>query len=102
MKPIASTIKTIRYIKALLVATVGGFALLVVFGNVTDYDSNFQFVKHVLAMDSRREDLGKTIEYRAIEWEWAWHSAYIGVIVVERSEERRVGKEWRSRGASYR
>ncbi|HLS03282.1 MAG TPA: DUF2165 domain-containing protein [Actinomycetales bacterium] len=83
MKPVASTIKAFRYVKALLVATVGGFALLVVFGNVTDYDSNFQFVKHVLSMDSRRADLGKTIEYRAIEWEWAWHAAYIGVIIVE-------------------
>src|SRR5690625_3967131 len=83
MQPVASTIKTFRYVKALLVATVGGFAALVVFGNITDYDSNFQFVKHVLAMDSRRADLGKTIEYRAIEWGWAWHAAYIGVILVE-------------------
>src|SRR5690625_584033 len=83
MQPVASTIKAFRYVKALLVATVGGFAALVVFGNITDYDSNFQFVKHVLAMDSRRADLGKTIEYRAIEWEWAWHAAYIGVILVE-------------------
>src|SRR5690625_4452030 len=83
MHPLASTIKPLRYVKALLVATVGGFAALVVFGNITDYDSNFQFVKHVLSMDSRRADLGKTIEYRAIEWEWAWHAAFIGVILVE-------------------
>ncbi|MCM3660912.1 DUF2165 domain-containing protein [Georgenia satyanarayanai] len=69
--------------KSALVATVGGFALLVVFGNITDYNSNFQFVKHVLAMDARRPDLGLSIEYRAINWEWAWHAAYIGVIVVE-------------------
>jgi len=74
---------SVRAIKALLVATVGGFALLVVFGNVTDYDTNFQFVKHVLAMDARRPDLGLTIEYRAIPWEWAWHAAYIGVIITE-------------------
>src|SRR5699024_5718108 len=83
MKPVASTIKTIRYIKALLVATVGGFALLVVFGNATDCASRCQSVTHVLAMGARREALGKTMESRGIERECAWHPAYIGVIVVE-------------------
>lgn len=78
-----NTTKVIRCIKGVLIATVGLFALLVVFGNLTDYHTNFQFVQHVLSMDSRRPDLGMTIEYRAIPWEWAWHAAYVGVIVME-------------------
>lgn len=78
-----NTTKVIRCIKGVLIATVGLFALLVVFGNLTDYHTNFQFVQHVLSMDSRRPDLGMTIEYRAIPWEWAWHAAYLGVIVME-------------------
>lgn len=82
-KDVITTTKCIRYAKALLVATVGGFAFFVVFGNVTDYNTNFQFVQHVLSMDSRRPDLGLTIEYRAIPWAWAWHAAYVGVILVE-------------------
>lgn len=76
-------VKSIRWIKAILLATVGGFAFLVVFGNVTDYNTNFQFVQHVLSMDSRRPDLGLTIEYRAIPWTWFHHIGYIGIIAVE-------------------
>jgi predicted small integral membrane protein len=41
-----------RAAKALLVAGVAVFYTLVVFNNLTDFDSNWQFVHHVLAMDS--------------------------------------------------
>ncbi|MDP9050667.1 MAG: DUF2165 domain-containing protein [Acidobacteriota bacterium] len=41
-----------RVAKALLVAGVALFYTLVVFNNLTDFDSNWQFVHHVLAMDS--------------------------------------------------
>lgn len=41
-----------RAAKTLLVAGIAIFYTLVVFNNVTDFDSNFQFVRHVLTMDT--------------------------------------------------
>lgn len=41
-----------RLSKILLVAGIGLFYTLVVFDNLTDFDSNYQFVRHVLMMDS--------------------------------------------------
>lgn len=80
-----STGWTIRLSKALLVFSVGAFGLLVVFGNLTDYWTNFEFVSHVLSMDSQRPELAEVsgVNYRAIEWTWAHHAAYIGVIAME-------------------
>ncbi|RJL29998.1 DUF2165 domain-containing protein [Bailinhaonella thermotolerans] len=86
-RPVArfDTISALRITKALLTATVGGFALLVVFGNLTDYGTNFEFVRHVLAMDAQKPELAAVsqINYRAIPWTWAHHVAYIGVILTE-------------------
>jgi predicted small integral membrane protein len=42
----------LRTAKVLLVFAVAIFYTFVVFNNVTDYDSNYQFVRHVLMMDS--------------------------------------------------
>jgi predicted small integral membrane protein len=42
----------LRVTKFLLVAAVAGFYTIVVLNNTTDYDSNYQFVRHVLMMDS--------------------------------------------------
>jgi predicted small integral membrane protein len=41
-----------RAAKVLLLAGVGFYYALVVFNNLTDFDSNYQFVRHVLSMDS--------------------------------------------------
>ena len=41
-----------RASKILLVAGVALFYTFVVFNNLTDFDSNYQFVHHVLSMDS--------------------------------------------------
>ena len=43
---------TIRVAKLLLLCGVALFYTLVVFNNLTDFDSNYQFVRHVLMMDS--------------------------------------------------
>ena len=43
---------TLRLAKLLLVFAVALFYTFVVFNNLTDYDSNYQFVRHVLMMDS--------------------------------------------------
>lgn len=75
----------LRFAKLVLVFTVGGYAAFVVFGNLTDYWTNFNFVSHVLSMDAQKPDLHKVsgINYRAIDWTWFHHLAYIGVIVME-------------------
>ena len=43
---------TVRIAKILLVLAVAFFYFFVVLNNTTDYDSNFQFARHVLMMDS--------------------------------------------------
>ena len=42
----------VRVSKCLLVCSVALFYTFVVFNNTTDYNSNYQFVRHVLQMDS--------------------------------------------------
>lgn len=43
---------TTRIAKLLLVAAIAFFYTLVVFNNLTDFNSNYQFVRHVLMMDT--------------------------------------------------
>jgi predicted small integral membrane protein len=43
---------TLRVAKISLVFAVALFYLVIVFNNVTDYDSNYQFERHVLMMDT--------------------------------------------------
>ena len=54
----------IRVAKVTLVAAIALFASLVTFGNLTDYNTNYAFVQHVLAMDTIFPF--STIKYRAI------------------------------------
>lgn len=71
-------------IRAAKIAFVAGFALhasLVVFGNVTDYGTNFEFVRHVLSMDTVFPTA--TIAYRAIASPVLHHAAYLIIIVTE-------------------
>jgi predicted small integral membrane protein len=42
----------IRSAKALLLAAVALYYTLVIFNNLTDFDSNLQFVRHTLTMDT--------------------------------------------------
>jgi predicted small integral membrane protein len=55
--------------------------MFVVFGNVTDYGTNFQFVKHVLSMDSIPPN--PRIAWRAIRSEALYHLAYLVIIAWE-------------------
>lgn len=45
-----------RLSKLLLLAAIALFYTLVVFNNLTDFDSNYEFVRHVLMMDSTFHD----------------------------------------------
>ncbi|HEY4906598.1 MAG TPA: DUF2165 domain-containing protein [Candidatus Acidoferrum sp.] len=42
----------LRAAKTSLVLAIALYYTIVVFNNITDYDSNFQFIRHVLMMDS--------------------------------------------------
>lgn len=54
----------IRYSKLLLLLSIAIFCTLVSFGNITDYATNFEFVKHVLMMDTIFSS--SSIAYRSI------------------------------------
>ena len=56
--------RVIRLCKTALVASVALFFTLVAFGNLTDYGSNWEFVQHVLAMDTTFPD--SNLRWRAI------------------------------------
>lgn len=71
----------IRLCKTALVATVALFFLLVAFGNLTDYGSNWAFVQHVLAMDTIFPD--STLGWRAVTAGWAQTLAYWLIIAWE-------------------
>ena len=59
----------------------GLYALFVFGGNVMDYNSNYEFVHHVLSMDTTFE--GNALMWRAIDSVVLHHIAYIGIIVFE-------------------
>ena len=70
-----------RMAKMLLLAGIGLFYALVVFNNLTDFDSNYQFVRHVLSMDSTFP--GNHGMYRALPSP-AWHlTFYVSIIAWE-------------------
>ena len=71
----------IRSAKVMLVAAIAFFASLVTFGNLTDYDTNFLFVQHVLSMDTIYTF--STIKYRAITDPTLHRAAYALIIVTE-------------------
>jgi len=70
-----------RLSKTALTASIAFFATLVAFGNITDYGSNFEFVRHVLLMDTIFPNA--TIHYRAISNPTLHHAAYILIIAAE-------------------
>ena len=72
---------TVRVAKLSLVLAVAVFYTLVVFNNLTDYKTNYQFVQHVLRMDSTGS--GNHVMWRALN-QPAWHTTfYISIISWE-------------------
>ena len=71
----------LRAAKIALVAAIALLASLVTFGNLTDYNTNFVFVEHVLSMDTIYPF--STIKYRAITDSALHHAVYAMVITVE-------------------
>jgi predicted small integral membrane protein len=65
----------------LLTATVALYMALVAFGNITDFGTNQQFVRHVLAMDTTFKD--EDLMWRAITSTGLQDAAYVAIIAWE-------------------
>lgn len=63
------------------VAGSGIMTFLIAFSNITDYATNFDFVKHVLSMDTIFEN--STVKYRSITNNGLHHAAYLFIILLE-------------------
>ena len=71
----------LRLLQAFVVFIAGLFGLFVFAGNLMDYDSNYQFVVHVLSMDTTFE--GNALMWRAIDSPVIHTIGYIGIIIAE-------------------
>lgn len=70
-----------RVAKLVMVACLAVFALLVAFDNLTDYDTNFAFVRHVMSMDTTFPK--NALLYRRITSRGMWQAAYALIIAGE-------------------
>ncbi|MFF3553977.1 DUF2165 domain-containing protein [Streptomyces tsukubensis] len=72
---------TLPVAAAVLTAVVAGYMALVAFGNITDFGTNREFVRHVLAMDTTFRD--EDVMWRAVESRTVADIAYVAIIVWE-------------------
>lgn len=73
--------RAIRQSKTVLVASIAFLFSLFAFGNISDYESNWQFVQHVLSMDTIFPD--STLTWRAVTNPGLQTAAYWGIIIWE-------------------
>lgn len=73
--------RALPFAAAALTATVALYMALVVFGNITDFGTNQEFVRHVLAMDTTFRD--EDLMWRAVTDRGIQDAAYVAVIVWE-------------------
>jgi predicted small integral membrane protein len=94
--------RCLRDIKTLMVAALALYPLLVAFGNITDYGSNYVFVQHVLSMDTTFP--GNKLMYRAITSPALQHLGYALIIAGEAATGLVLAygamRLWRSRGGT--
>ncbi|MGE8145615.1 DUF2165 domain-containing protein [Pseudomonas frederiksbergensis] len=76
-----TTNRLTRYSKITLMAYLSFFGLLVMYSNIIDYSSNYEYVGHILSMDTTRENLN--INYRAITSPMLHHRVYWFIITLE-------------------
>ncbi|MEV0316978.1 DUF2165 domain-containing protein [Streptomyces sp. NPDC050658] len=72
---------TLHVTAMLFTGTLALYIALVAFGNITDFDSNQQFVRHVLAMDTTFKD--DDLMWRAVESTALQDTAYVAIIAWE-------------------
>jgi predicted small integral membrane protein len=94
--------RCLRDIKTLMVAGLALYPLLVAFGNITDYGSNYVFVQHVLSMDTTFP--GNKLMYRAITSPALQHLGYALIIAGEAATGLVLAyaaiRLWRRRGGT--
>ncbi|MEU1020333.1 DUF2165 domain-containing protein [Streptomyces sp. NPDC005898] len=73
--------RTLPLAVTLLIGTVALYMALVAFGNITDFGTNQQFVRHVLAMDTTFKD--DDLMWRAVESTALQDAAYVAIIAWE-------------------
>jgi predicted small integral membrane protein len=71
----------LRLAKLLLTTSLAAFAFIVAYDNVVDYNSNYEFVRHVLSMDTTFPT--NTLRTRAITNPALWNAAYMAIIITE-------------------
>jgi predicted small integral membrane protein len=71
----------IRLAKVALVAALAAFAFIVTYDNIVDYGSNYEFVRHVLSMDTTFQSTA--LMHRAITDPRLWTTAYVVIIATE-------------------
>jgi predicted small integral membrane protein len=71
----------VRLAKIVMVAALCAFAFMVTYDNIVDYGSNFEFVRHVLSMDTTFS--GNALMDRAVTNERIWKAAYAAIIAAE-------------------
>lgn len=82
-------IGSLPFVVFVLVACNALYISLVAFGNITDYDTNYAFVQHVLSMDTTNfggapgAGLDPDVMWRAITDPVVWNIGYIGIMVWE-------------------
>ena len=70
-----------RIAKVVMVGCLALFAFVVTFDNLAAYDSNFEFVRHVLSMDTTFP--GNALLYRRLTSPALWNAAYLLIILGE-------------------
>jgi predicted small integral membrane protein len=71
----------LRLAKIAMVAALAAFAFIVSYDNIIDYGSNYEFVRHVLSMDTTFS--GNALMHRAIADPRIWTAAYWLIIATE-------------------
>ena len=71
----------VRLAKIAMTAALAAFAFIVTYNNLVDYGSNYEFVKHVLSMDTTFP--GNALTGRALTDPTLWALGYAGIIAAE-------------------
>jgi predicted small integral membrane protein len=71
----------VRLAKVAMTAALAAFAFIVTYDNIVDYGTNYEFVKHVLSMDTTFP--GNKLMDRAITDPRLWTLGYAAIIAAE-------------------
>jgi predicted small integral membrane protein len=70
-----------RITKIVMCLVLAVFCLLIAYDNIADYNANYEFVQHVMSMDTTFP--GNELRYRAITNPTLWRIVYALIIIAE-------------------